>query len=168
MIDAQTARQLLDYNPATGAFTWRWRPEADLKWNAKHAGKPAGSYSHGYTRINVGKRLYYAHRVAWLMLTGSWPDGQLDHINGDGTDNRLCNLRPCSQAENTQNLGPNKRNSTGFVGVTFSKRDGRWRAQIRANYKQFNLGSFNSPEDAALAYRVAKAKLHTFNPEVRA
>lgn len=96
-------RSLLDYSPSTGEFTWR----------RHRKGTPAGTLvrQSGYKRIQIGKRSYKAHRIAWLYMTGHWPSGVIDHINGDRSDNRFFNLRDVSQTINMLNRNLEKGNS---------------------------------------------------------
>lgn len=116
-----------------------------------------------YLRFQVRGRYVYAHRIAWCLMTGDWPHGDIDHVNGDGGDNRWLNLRVATRAENSQNVGgPRADNTSGYLGVTWHKRAGKWAATIRANGIRHHLGLFVTREDAAAAYREAKARLHSF------
>lgn len=123
--------------------------------------------SNGYRKLSVDGREYLVHRVAWLIVTGEWPECEIDHINGDPSDNRLDNLREATRAENCQNLAWSG-NAAGAPGVSFCKANGLWHAQITIRMKNEHLGYFASKDAAAEAYRAAKAELHTFQPEVRA
>lgn len=149
----------LAYNPLTGAFIWI------KQCGPKLQGMKAGSISqHPYLTIGLGGRLYYAHRIAWLLTHGAWPTNQIDHINGNGLDNRLANLRECSNAENCQNLGLRKSNTSGFTGVSWSNERQRWQVHIRENGKSKALGRFLNREDAESAYLSAKQTVHPFEP----
>ena len=115
--------------------------------------------SHGYATINIhlggGKyKREYLHRH---LLPGF---KQVDHINGDRLDNRVENLRGCNNEENNRNKGPNKKNKSGYKGVHFNKSTGKWIAQITVNYKCKHLGSFNTAEEATLAYNKAAREFH--------
>lgn len=164
-ITAELARRLLDYNPETGSLTWRMREGSDtgtLTFNTIRAGKQAGGVNHaGYTRITLNSREYYlAHRVIWLMMTGEWPEFEIDHINGDRRDNRWANLRPASRLENARNLKLCRRNRSGFKGVCWDAGRRKWVAYICADRKRKYLGAFTTPEAAHAAYCEAAEQLH--------
>src|ERR1044071_3707060 len=114
-LTVERVRALLDYTPDNGHLLWRVAPSRGIKVGA-HAGCKHWS---GYRRISIGGRMYMAHRLAWLHTYGVWPTDQLDHINGARDDNRISNLRECTQAENHQNYGLRDRNSSGFPGVSW-------------------------------------------------
>lgn len=147
--------ELVNYVPDTGQFTWnkarrRCRP-----------GDPTGCrMNNGYICIRVDNVLYTAHRLAWLYSYGAWPEHQLDHINKDRADNRLCNLRTATNAENAQNT-KRRDNKSGYTGVY--KENARWKAEIKLNYKTIRLGLFDTPEQAHAAYLAAKHDLHPFS-----
>lgn len=159
-LTAERLRELLHYDPETGLFIRRVsRPG---RWGK--AGTVAGHINpHGYRVIWIGCN-WMAHRLAWLYVHGAWPDGQLDHINQDKTDNRLENLRLVTHAENMQNRPCQRNNVSGFKGVAPCRKSGRWQALICSNNKQIHLGLFASPELAHAAYCAAAARLHTHNP----
>ncbi len=113
----------------------------------------------GYIYITAKERKILAHRLAWFLHYGDWPHGQVDHINRNRTDNTLSNLRLASPAENAQNTGLKRSNTSGFPGVVRTK-DGKWYAQIRAGGKRLWLGYFDEKELAATAYAVARNELH--------
>lgn len=162
-LTAERLRELLDYDPATGVFTWRKN-----LCNSVGAGDLAGTtHRTGYRVIQVAKRLYLAHRLAWLYMHGHWPKSLLDHINRVKTDNRIVNLREVSQSENRQNCLKLRSNTSGYKGVTKSQVKGRWQAQITVNGRGKYLGLFDTPELAHEAYVKAAAILHTHNAEVR-
>lgn len=160
LLSAERVRALLDYDAATGLFRWR----QTLK-RAK-AGAIAGCKSGDRWVIGIDGYLFYAHRLAWLYEKGEWPSDLLDHESGKPNQNNIENLRPCSIAENMQNITAILPNVTGFRGVSKLSRN-RWRASIKVNGKPHYLGSHSSPEKAYAAYLAAKARLHTFNPTVR-
>lgn len=164
-------RKLLDYDPETGLLTWKPRPrelfptDASFKgWNTRRAGTPALCYidARGYRSgsiMGVGVR---AHRVVLAMANGRWPEVS-DHINGDKGDNRLSNLRDCSQSENCRNAKRPSDNKSGVVGVHRLKGSATWVASIAANGEAFHLGRFPSKEEATAARQKAEAE-HNFHP----
>lgn len=155
-ITFQEASCLLRYDEATGAFHW-----LVTRGNRHKAGKLAGTVNKGgYVKIGINRRYYMAHRLAWLFTYGEWPNGVVDHINGDTSDNRICNLRSATQAENSRNQRISKNNSSGFKGVHWHARRQKWAASIRSNWKLHHLGYFDVPEDASRAYDEASVLLH--------
>lgn len=157
--DIETLRRHLDYDPATGLFAWKLQKSSRAK-----VGQIAGSANHdGYWIIGFMWKRYAAHRLAWFYMHGEWPAGELDHINGDRADNRMCNLRLASHSENMQNLRKaSRRNATGLLGVTYLEYWGKWKAQITHKRRVRNLGMFDSPKKAHEAYLKAKRELHPF------
>jgi len=145
------------YRPETGEVIWKVRPENnshDKRCNTTHAGKPLSYKTDGgYIRVNLHGSVYYAHRIAWLLYTGRWPRYEIDHINGDRSDNRIENLREVNSSGNSKNLGMRYDNSSGYNGVYKhpSWKD-KWVTYLKMNGKNTYLGGFNSAE-AAYEYR---------------
>lgn len=137
-------RELLHYNPNTGIFTWKVRRNQRAT-----AGSEAGHReAKGYVSICIDGNDFKAHRLAWLYVHGCWPKNQIDHKNQAKHDNRIDNLRDATQSENLANTNLRTTNTSGFKGVHFDTRAGKWRAQICVDGKRVNLGSFESMEDA--------------------
>ncbi len=154
-LTVERLHSLLIYDPATGEFTHR------TARGGMQAGSKAGSlHKRGYWAIGVGGRIYPAHRLAWLYVTGEWPEPLCDHINRNKTDNTFLNLRATSFAVNSQNRGIDRRNKSGHTGVTRHKTCKKWQANIKAAGKAYALGMFDDVDDAAAAYRAAKENLH--------
>jgi len=155
------------YDADTGNLIWKRR---DLRsfanermgkvWNTRFAGNVAGGkHNCGYTHVSVNGNKKLAHIVIWEMHYGPVPDGKdLDHCDTVKTNNRIGNLRPCSNDQNAWNTGIRKMNKSGFKGVAPHK--GAWVAQIRANGKNNYLGRFRSPEEAHAAYCEAAKEMH--------
>lgn len=101
-----------------------------------------------------------AHRVAWFLHYGRFPNGELDHIDGDKANNRIENLRVATRSQNTAYRGKTKRNTSGFKGVCWHRRDKRWRASIGSKGRRLDLGSFSTPEEAFEAYKAAAVHHH--------
>ena len=151
-------REFLEYDPPTGKFTWRKRTS-----NRIAVGGVAGvKAANGYTYITLDNYKLLAHRVAWLYVYGEWPEGQIDHINRDRSDNRLSNLRLASMSENVCNGTLRSTNTSGFRGVSLDKRKTKkkWLAQIVKDGKQHGLGYYATKEEAYDAYRRAAIELH--------
>lgn len=162
-LTAERLREILHYDPETGVFVWL-KPRRFKCLIGQAAGYKMPI---GYASIMIdGKRLY-AHRLAWLYMTGAWPEAQIDHRNGVRDDNRFANLRAATKAENMQNSRLRKDNQCGFQGVRWDEQRRKWQARIRYQHRKYDLGRFATPEDAHAAYLAAKAKLHAFAPVPR-
>lgn len=160
-IALERVREVLRYEPESGLLFW----QVSLSNRAK-AGAVAG-YKSDYVRVNVDGRSYKAHRLIWFMVTGIWPV-EVDHGDGDGTNNRWTNLKDCTHAQNHQNLCRVRRNNpTGLTGAYWDKRDKRWFSSIGIAGKQVYLGTFQSAEQANSAYVEAKKLHHQFCGELR-
>ena len=171
-IDINILKQLLDYDPDTGIITWKERPLSFFKeekyrksWNTRWAGKEAGNVTKAGPTIYKNKIIqilshnYKTHRVVWALHFGEWPDGYIDHINGDALDNRICNLRVTNMFNNTRNSPRRCDNTSGYTGVTFCKELKRWRADINtADGKTKYLGRYKDIEDAVAARKKAEIK----------
>jgi len=157
---SDSLRDRLNYDPSTGEF--RWREHAFSGPMSKFNGMVAGRRStNGYWEIGIDRHRHRAHRLAWWFCFGPFPiDHEVDHINGDKLDNRICNLRLATRAQNMQNRGNRRSNSTGYKGVTFSKSRQKFIAQIVANGRYYRLGQFATAEAAHEAYKSAALKLH--------
>jgi hypothetical protein len=164
MLTQARVKEVLLYEPDTGVLTWR------IQRGRQKAGSRAGRVHHtGYREVVVDNVLYREHRVIWLWMTGSWPDDECEHKNHNRSDNRWENLRAATRAQNMQNLSSHPRNTSGYVGVSFHKVRGKWRANIRHLGKSIHLGHFDTAQEANLAYIAAKQKWHTFSqPKQRA
>ena len=155
MITQPELQEVLNYAPETGLFTWIRTSKSSCRKPGDAAGSTNGE---GYRQIGISRRYYFAHRLAWLYVHGSWPEGWIDHINGIRTDNRMCNLRIVTARENNFNIRAVRARS-GYIGV-YQKSSGSFEASIKADGKRRRLGSFGSAEEASNAYQAAKAILH--------
>ena len=147
-------QERLEYNAETGEFTWLG------DFNAKRVGRRAGTTigSKGYRTITIKKRRYYEHRIAWYMMTGNDPTGlEIDHINGDKSDNRFSNLRMATCQQNKVNCGLSVNNTSGYKGVTKNRK--AWIASIMKDRQYVYIGSFETPEEAAKAYDAKAVEL---------
>ncbi|HFF8979797.1 HNH endonuclease signature motif containing protein [Serratia sp. IR-2025] len=155
---------LVGYNPETGKFHWKHRNglgRATKIWNSRFAYTECATIgSSGYIRIRLYGVVYQAHRIAWLLTYGSFPNGIIDHINRVRTDNRLANLRIATHSENMQNRKNQINNKSGFRGVSWDEKYGKWRARINAGGKCINLGYHETAELASSAFELARIKYH--------
>ena len=148
--------ELLHYDPLTGHFTWR------VKRSQNVLAGDRGGHLHvkGYVRIGVAGGSYWAHRLAWLYMTGEWPVGQVDHIDGNRTNNAFANLRDVPQTINMQNQRVGRADSTHPLLGVGKPRWGGFRARIKVNGREQWLGTFSTPEAAHEAYVAAKRQFH--------
>lgn len=147
-------KALLAYDPETGIVTYR------VKRYRKNAGDLAGFQSGEYLCIGINQFDYKLHRVAWALHYGEWPSLEIDHINGNGSDNRIVNLRNVTHAQNLKNRKNAKNNTTGLKGVFYCKRDKTWSSKIRVDYQWKCLGTFQTKEEAAEAYAAGSVLYH--------
>lgn len=150
---AAELRKLLAYDPETGLLTWKPRAAGPQSWNTRYAGAAALNCVHadGYRKGRIYKVLLRAHRVAWAVHHGSWPENHIDHINGDRADNRISNLRNVTRQENQKNMRLPSDNTSGRIGVWWHKKNKKWVAEIKSAGRKRHLGSFTRFEDACKA-----------------
>lgn len=153
-LTADRLRQFLKYDPETGVFTWR------VQRGNQSKGSRAGCIHNGYLVIWHNGKIYKAHRLAWLAMTGDWPPADIDHINGDRCDNRFSNLRLATRTENCMNRKMQSNNNSGIKGVSWNEQRRKWIAKIRVNRRLLHLGGFVRIEDAAAAYERAAHKYY--------
>jgi len=150
-------KEVLDYNSETGVFIWK------IYSGRIKAGYVAGNINkRGYATIGIDGEIYRSHRLAWFYVYGKWPDDQIDHINGQRSDNRICNLRDVTNQVNAQNLkrATRVKTSTDYLGVYKTTNIKPWRAQIDIDKKTRHIGYYKTPEEANEAYLKAKRMLH--------
>ncbi len=167
--------ECFSYDPITGCLAWKERPRSHFRtergWKtflSQRAGKFAGCRSasaegHVYLKVRADKKLHLCHRIIWLMTHRAIPEGlEVDHIDGDGTNNRLENLRLVSSSENKKNRSLTSRNKSGFHGVYWNDRLGLWIAQAWSDGKYLGSTSHANIEDAARS-RVEMQQGHGFH-----
>lgn len=156
MSELELFRDRLRYEPDTGKFFWRYTlPKA----RSIKAGDEAGTPDQGYVKIKLNGRRYAAHRIAWLLTYGEWPQQAIDHINGVRSDNRIANLRDVAPIVNSHNRrNANPKNTTGFLGVSVA--GSKFMAVICVEGRRICLGRFDTPEEAHAAYLSAKTVVH--------
>jgi HNH endonuclease len=149
-------RKIFRYEPETGNFYWLVQLA-----NNSPVGRLAGSLNKSnYIMIRIRSRAYYAHRLAWLYVTGEWPISNIDHCDGDPSNNRWKNLRQANQSQNRENARKSSINTTGIKGVHFCKFTGRYVAEIARNRKKIFHQRFDALEEAASARRKEVTRLH--------
>jgi hypothetical protein len=147
----------VSYDKDTGVFI---RLKASPT-NKRLVGMFAGSITlHGYMQIGINGDYYLSHRLAWLYVTGSWPDGEIDHIDHCRTNNRFSNLRAVDCGENNKNISFYKKNKTGVMGVVYREKYNRYVARINNKGKEVYLGCFKSFDEACKARLDAEINLN--------
>jgi len=153
-------RDNLAYYPDSGELYWS-KPKGK-----RNLQKPVGVlHSSGYLVFAIGFEGKYfslrVHRVCWFLHTGEWPKKFLDHVDGDGTNNKIYNLREATYLENNQNMSISKRNTSGYKGVSWCKERQKWTARIKDGGGKYRyLGRFGCKTAAAIAYDKASLKYH--------
>lgn len=163
--------ELLDLDKSSGSLTWKvrtpdhfmdgksarcpaWRAS---RWNSRHAGNPALAVNvDGYRKGYICGEVHSAHRVIFAMVTGIWPAGQVDHINGDRSDNRPENLREVTNRQNARNQKRFRTNTSGVSGVVWNKAESAWKARINDDSGRRNLGTYKTKAEAIAARRAAE------------
>ncbi len=154
---AAEVRERYAYDALTGVFVYRQQR------GPKKAGESAGTVKpDGRRVINVNGVLCFAHRLAWLYQTGQWPKGEIDHRDGNPSNNRFDNLRDVTAQVNKQNQrrAPVGKKYSPLLGAQWCKQAGKWKTSIRVDGRQRFLGFFETDADASAAYVVAKRALH--------
>jgi hypothetical protein len=160
MLTQERLRELLNYDPETGLFTWRIAPCGRVKIGAE-----AGAVNaRGYVEVGVAKKVYKAHRLAWFYTYGVWPRAMLDHRNRTRSDNRFANLREATNAQNKQNSQLARAdNECGLIGVS-ARKNGHFVARIQIpGGTRKHLGTFTTKELANEIYLLAKEMVHPFS-----
>lgn len=147
-------KELLHYDPETGVFS----NNINRSSRALKGLKTGTDNGRGYIKIKINKKMYYAHRLAWLYKYGYSPENEIDHINRNKSDNRLCNLRHVSRVCNSQNSSISIRNKTGVTGVSFHKKAKKWIVQVRNNNNSVYVGIFDNFVNAVYSRWEAEKK----------
>lgn len=148
--------EVLSYDQDSGIFRWKVRLS-----DRSPIGKIAGGHApKGHWRIRIDGHYYFAHRLAWLLMTGDWPTFEIDHKNRVPDDNKWPNLRPATASQNHANGNLRKDSTTGYKGVQFCKQKGKFLAQVVKDNKRHYIGFFKDPYEAHLAYLAKAEELH--------
>lgn len=161
--------KFIRYDPDTGKLFWRVREASSFSlprhWKrhcTMFANKEGFTHSNkdGYKTTCMFGGVFFAHRVAWAIYYGEWPEFEVDHINCDRSDNRISNLREASRMENSKNRRLDATSTSGLKGASWRKDAGRWIAQISINGKKTFLGYHATAESAHEAYKRAAVLYH--------
>lgn len=159
-------KALLDYDPETGQLINKvlrnknGAPKGAIAGSIKHCRpKSSGKQKKYYVIVSIQRKQYRAHRIIWLWMTGEWPKEEIDHIDGDGTNNKWLNLRQVTTAENGKNKCLLNTNTSGYMGVNWDKSRGKWCAYIKSNRRKIHLGRFVTLEDAVAKRKSAEVAL---------
>jgi hypothetical protein len=156
-IDIDLAKRVMRYDSETGNFIWTKTVNA----KAMCGSKCGHMRFDGYVQISLYGGKSYAHRLAWAWFNGEIGDGDIDHIDGNPSNNRIENLRLVTHAANIQNQSrPHSKNSSGYLGVSWCNTREKWVAQIGVGGKIKRIGRFNSVDEARAAYLNAKRDMH--------
>lgn len=160
MLTYARLKEVLHYDPQTGIFTW-----IDPK-KPRFLGKIAGSNwinpkvrSH-YVSIKIDKVLYKGHRLAFLYVNGEFPKNMVDHIDGNGMNNRWDNLRECTRTENYRNVRKYTNNTSGAKNVYFHKRTKTWDVSFGIDGKLHHYGCYKTFDEADAVAKKVRAELH--------
>lgn len=154
-------KELFYYDPETGNLINR----ISRNYNAQKNTIAGTLNAEGYRVIHIRKRIYFAHVLVWVYITGTYPPNELDHKNRNRSDNRIENLRKATRSQNKANTNFPKPTKSGFVGVVLNGR--KWAAKIKVDQKRIYLGTFDTPEEAHFVYLNAREQhFGNFNPEI--
>ena len=156
-------KECFAYDLVTGFLAWKVRPRSHFirkqvcnRWNAKYAGKAAGSiHSGGYRQVSLYGNNYFAHRIVWKIMLADDADGEIDHINHCRTDNRWINLRKVSSGVNNKNISLRGNNKSGVTGVSWCRKNGNWQTHVGGEPQGYYTNLFDA-ECAVAKARAAK------------
>lgn len=170
----EVLKQVLHYNPGTGVFTWQYRDRSFFKdlrsftmWNTRFAGRVTGhefktNSGKCYIKLNIFGKRWYGHRLAYLYMVGVLPD-EVDHDDGNGTNNKWSNLNHATRRDNCMNYKLNVNNKSGVAGISLCKSTQRWHSRIQIDRQQIFLGSFDDFFEAVCVRKTAENN-HGFHP----
>lgn len=155
MITQSELKEVLEYNPDTGVFTWKKTVNSRAV-----VGSIAGHLDYQYIQITIYGKKYRAHRLAFLYMTGEWPKELVDHINQIKDDNRYTNLREATVSQNNMNSKKPKNNKSGYRGVHWDTTRNKWVARIKYKSKYRYLGRYTDIKEATEVYKKAAFELY--------
>ena len=167
-IKISALRQIIQCDFDNGELQWLARPVemfpsdyACRSWNTRYAGKRVHKKlaTSGHHQITIFRKAWMFHRVIWALAHGEWPEGEIDHINGNPADNRIVNLRCIEKPDNQRNQGLSAANTSGAIGVTWNRNAKAWHAQIKFRGRKHHLGYFAAFDEAVTARRAAESRL---------
>ncbi len=159
MITQQELREVVSYDPMTGIFVWVKPASFRVK-----PGDCAGCVEpRGYIGMVINYQRYRAHRLAWLYMHGVMPDGEVDHMDGDKSNNAIANLRVVTTKQNRENTRLQCNNTSGVRGVYWDKRREKWMARVQHHRKWIFLGRFDSLDRATEVVKEARRNTFTHN-----
>lgn len=153
--DAERLGRFWSYDPLTGVFRWK----IDRPRGVRRGDVAGFLHEAGYRMLQGDGERHRAHRVAWLLFYGKWPEGLIDHCNGVRSDNRISNLRMATHQQNMANRKTHTNNRSGAKGVTWNDARRRWIATIQVSGTVHYLGSFKDKSEASRAYTDAATQL---------
>lgn len=161
-LTAQRLREVLHYDAEMGVFTRKVRTAQRHQVGDRADFLITSGGQAGYRRVSIDSQRYLAHRVAWLYVYGQWPEHDIDHKDGDRSNNRITNLRDVVNQVNRENMRcARSDNKSGWLGVHLHDDGIRWRARIQVRGRSRHIGLYETPEDAYAAYVAVKRQLHS-------
>lgn len=156
MLTQVELKELLDYSPITGKFTWK------ISTGRVSKGMEAGRINpgNGYIDIGIKGRMHLAHRLAWLYITGDWPKACIDHVDSNRKNNAFSNLREATYTENNYNAVKREDNTSGVKGIYWHAKRKKWTARTMVNGKRHHIGYFDELIEATQAIQEFRAIQH--------
>jgi hypothetical protein len=153
----QIIPSLFAYDPVTGVLT-RLTSSGGYRAGSAVGTVLTTTIGKSYLSVSIKAKLYYAHRIAFVLMTGCWPKGEVDHQDGNGLNNVWTNLRDVTPAGNCKNLRKYASNKSGCTGVCWDTYSNKWKVEIQVNGARRNLGRYASKDDAIRVRKEAEVK----------
>jgi len=155
----QYVREIFNYDPETGILTWKVKKSRNVNIGDAAGCEFKNRSGKRYLRVSINDKLYFTHRIAWLHFNGALHH-EIDHIDGNGLNNKLNNLRDVPRLDNSKNQRKSTRNKSGIVGVCWDRTYNKWRAYIRVNGVLHSIGQFKSLFDAVCARKSSELEYY--------